>query len=460
MRRFLILCALCIVCAASAWAQQAKYVFYFIGDGMGLNQINTTEYYMASAEGKWGFGHLSFADFPYTTYAANYSANRRVTDSAAAGTALATGHKTNNGMLGMTPDSVNVSSIATWAKQSGKKVGVCTTVSIDDATPAAFYSHQASRKSRNAIGRQLATSGFDYFAGSDFRNPKGDDGTDLHQICEANGYTWAYGYEEGKAKWKNAKKLFMVQPKDAKREIPYAIDRREIDLTLPQIVEVGINTLMNNNKKGFFFMIEGGAIDHACHGRDAASAFYEVFDFNDAVKVALDFYKKHPKETLIIVTADHETGGMVPGNGRYTLDLDLLKYQTCSINEVTAKINAMKKNRMKKSWEDVKQLLSECFGLFTKVDVTWREEAELREAYEDAFEKNPTDENLYGVNFTLTTKACGILNKKAGISWASGSHSAGYVPVYAFGVGAERFHGRLNNTQIPEITAKIAGYKK
>ena len=183
MRRFLILCALCIVCAASAWAQQAKYVFYFIGDGMGLNQINTTEYYMASAEGKWGFGHLSFADFPYTTYAANYSANRRVTDSAAAGTALATGHKTNNGMLGMTPDSVNVSSIATWAKQSGKKVGVCTTVSIDDATPAAFYSHQASRKSRNAIGRQLATSGFDYFAGSDFRNPKGDDNTDLHQIC-------------------------------------------------------------------------------------------------------------------------------------------------------------------------------------------------------------------------------------------------------------------------------------
>ena len=70
MRRFLILCALCIVCAASAWAQQAKYVFYFIGDGMGLNQINTTEYYMASAEGKWGYGHLSFADFPYTTYAA------------------------------------------------------------------------------------------------------------------------------------------------------------------------------------------------------------------------------------------------------------------------------------------------------------------------------------------------------------------------------------------------------
>lgn len=108
----------------------------------------------------------------------------------------------------------------------------------------------------------------------------------------------------------------------------------------------------------------------------------------------------------------------------------------------------------------MKQLLSECFGLFTKVDVTWREEAELREAYEDAFEKNPTDENLYGVNFTLTTKACGILNKRAGISWTSGSHSAGYVPVYAIGVGAERFHGRLNNTQIPEITAKIAGYKK
>ncbi|MDO4510726.1 MAG: alkaline phosphatase [Bacteroidales bacterium] len=459
MKRISLLFGLCLVCAA-AMAQQAKYVFYFIGDGMGLNQINTTEYYLASVKGQWGFDRLSFADFPYTTYATSYSANRRVTDSAAAGTALATGHKTRNAMVGMNADSVAVTSIATWAKNAGKKVGISSTVSIDDATPSAFYAHQVNRGKYHAIGLDLAASGFHYFAGTDFHKPKEGENYDMHQICADNGYTWAFGYDEGKAKWKQAEKLFMVQRKDANRAIPYAIDRTAIDLTLPQIVEIGINTLTNNNKKGFFFMIEGGAIDHACHGRDAATAIHDIIDFDNAVKVALEFYKKHPKETLIVVAADHETGGIVPGNGRRDLNLELLQYQTCSTNEVTAKLTAMKKNRMKKTWEDVKQVLIDSYGLFTHTEVTWREEAELREAYETAFEGNAKEENLYAVNSALAAKAREILNKKAGISWASHSHSAGYVPVYAIGVGAEKFHGRLNNTDIPEIIAKIAGYKK
>lgn len=464
MKKIFLLASLCLICATSALAQQAKYVFYFIGDGMGLNQVNTTEFYLASVKGQLGIEHMAFADFPYTTFATSYSASSDVTDSAAGGTALATGFKTKNGMLGMAPDSTSVSSIAVWAKNSGKKVGICTTVSIDHATPAAFYAHQVNRNLYNAIGKELPLSGFDYFGGSDFLQPKGQDGVDLHELCEQNGYTWAYGYEEGKAKWKDADKLIMVQTKEAAannpNEVPYAIDRKENDLKLSQIVETGINMLTKNNKKGFFFMVEGGSIDHACHGKDAAAMIQETLDFDEAIKVALEFYKKHPKETLIVVTADHETGGIVPGNGKYELNLQALQYQTCSTDKVTERLNTLKKNRMRKTWEDIKNVLSECFGLFTKVPVSWRDEADLREAYEAAFVGNATESNWYSTNSALATKARDILAKTAMVSWASGAHSDGYVPVFAIGVGAENFHGRLNNIQIPEITAKIAGYKK
>ena len=191
----MIIFALCLFCASAALAQKAKYVFYFIGDGMGLNPLHTTELYLASLEGNVGIKHLPFMDFPYSTFATSYSANSDVTDSAAAGTALATGHKTKNAMLGMNADSVAVNSIAVWAKNSGKKVGVCTNVCIDDATPAAFYAHQVNRKYYHAIGEQLAASGFHYFAGSDFRKPD-ENGVELHALCAQNGYTWAYGYQD------------------------------------------------------------------------------------------------------------------------------------------------------------------------------------------------------------------------------------------------------------------------
>lgn len=459
MRKIVIIFALCLFCASAALAQKAKYVFYFIGDGMGLNPLHTTELYLASLEGNVGIKHLPFMDFPYSTFATSYSANSDVTDSAAAGTALATGHKTKNAMLGMNSDSVAVNSIAVWAKNSGKKVGVCTNVCIDDATPAAFYAHQVNRKYYHSIGEQLAASGFHYFAGSDFRKPD-ENGVELHALCAQNGYTWAYGYQDAVEKMKTAEKLMMVQRKDRPAHIPYSIDRTADDLTLGQIVETGIKMLTKNNKNGFFLMVEGGAIDHALHGKDARTAIEDILDFDAAIQVAIDFYKQHPNETLIVVTADHDTGGMVPGNGRYMLNLEWLQYQSCSTDAVTARLNALKKNKMKKSWDDVKQVLSECYGLFTKVKVNWREEYELREAYEAAFEGNASEENLYSKNSALAAKARDILNRAVGISWASRSHSGSYVPVFAIGVGANQFHGRLNNTDLPLITAKIAGYRR
>ena len=129
-------------------AQQAKYVFYFIGDGMGVNQVLGTEMYQSELKGEIGVTQLLFTQFPYATVAHTFSASHGVTDSAAAGTALATGHKTKNGALGVQKDlTTEVSSVAAWAKSNGYRVGVSTSVSVDHATPAAFYAHQPNRSS-------------------------------------------------------------------------------------------------------------------------------------------------------------------------------------------------------------------------------------------------------------------------------------------------------------------------
>lgn len=168
-------------------AQQAKYVFYFIGDGMGVNQVQGTELYLGELEGKIGITPLQFTQFPYTTVATTFSATNGVTDSAAAGTALATGSKTKNGAIGVLKDlQTPVYSVATWAKDYGCRVGVATSVSVDHATPAAFYAHAAGRGSYYDIGKDLYTTGFDFYAGSDFLQPE-----DKHNPQAENLYSMA-----------------------------------------------------------------------------------------------------------------------------------------------------------------------------------------------------------------------------------------------------------------------------
>ena len=146
-------------------AKAPKYVFYFIGDGMGLNQVVATQYYLRSCEGELGITPLCFTQFPYTGIATSYSASSDVTDSAAGGTALATGHKTYNGAIGVAADATPVASIAEKAHRYGAKVGVATSVTINHATPASFYAHQKSRNDYYEIGAQLPASGFEFFAG-------------------------------------------------------------------------------------------------------------------------------------------------------------------------------------------------------------------------------------------------------------------------------------------------------
>lgn len=453
--------------AVVAQAQQAKYVFYFIGDGMGLNQVNTTEMYLGEKQGRIGTEPLCFASFPVAGMATTFSASNSITDSSAGGTALATGVKTYNGAIGVDANKERVMSVAERAKRAGKKVGVTTSVSIDHATPAAFYGHQPDRSMYYEIALQLPEAGFDFYAGSGFLKPARTfdkkDAPSIYPIFEQAGYTIARGLDEYKAKADDAGKMILMQKKGANSSsLPYAIDRREGDLTLAQITESAIDFLSRDNKKGFFLMVEGGKIDWACHSNDPATMVKEVIDMDNAVRVAYEFYKKHPKETLIVITADHETGGLALGNSNYTLNLKSLDCQKQSVDLLSRALTDLRKSKGNKAtWEDVKALLTERMGFWGELTPTWEQEKMLRDEFESSFVRNKVvfEESLYSKTEPLAAVAKKVLSQMSKLGWTTGSHSAEYVPVFAVGAGSKLFMGKMDNTDIPKRIAKAAGYK-
>ena len=465
-RKLLSLCvALLFSIAAMAQNGKAKYVFYFIGDGMGVNQVNGTETYLAAMEGRIGTSPLCFAQFPHVGLVTTFSGTNGVTDSAAGGTALATGHKTKNGTIGMETDlSTKVKSIAEKAKAEGKAVGIATSVSVDHATPASFYAHVKDRGMYYQIGKDLIAADFDFYAGSDFLQPKGENGEkDLYTQCQEAGYAIARGHADYRKKARKAEKMLLLQPEAASKQdntaIPYAIDRGSNDLTLQDITRAAIHFL-SQKENGFFLMVEGGKIDWACHSNDAATLFREVIDMDEAVQVAYEFYEQHPDETLIVITADHETGGIVLGTGKYELHTDLLKYQRQSA-EAFSRMLAMQHQKEGKgfTWDFVRGQLEENFGFWKHIDLNDKETTELEQAYKDFCEGVAKDnKTLYASENIIAATARKIMARKAMVGWVSDGHSNGYVPVFAIGTGAENFDGRIDNTDIPKKIAQIAGY--
>ena len=466
-KRTLSFVALTLCICIASLAKAPKYVFYFIGDGMGLNQVVATQYYLRSCKGELGITPLGFAQFPYTGIATSYSGNSDVTDSAAGGTALATGHKTYNGAIGVDLNAAPVTSIAEMAHRYGAKVGITTSVTINHATPASFYAHQKSRNDYYEIGTQLATSGFEFFGGGDFAdniNPSNHAAPQLYELTREAGYAIVRGYDEYKDQKGQNDKVLLIQKTDAvENTLPYAIDARKGDLTLTQITTAAIDHLYDkDNKKGFFLMVEGGKIDYACHANDAATALQEVVDFDNAIDVAYKFYQKHPKETLIVITADHETGGFTLGNGSYALNFAALQSQKVSQAGFSRIVNRMRhENKDKVTWKQMQKALKEYFGFWDTIKLSDRDEQALRSEYERSFtgEKNvKMAESLYYRDEPISALAVRILDRIAMVSWPVGSHTAAYVPVFAIGNGAEQFTGQMNNIDIPKKIATIAGY--
>jgi alkaline phosphatase len=437
---------------------QAKYVFMFIGDGMGPHQVLSTEMYLAELEGKIGRKPLLMTTFPYSGQAATFSASSGITDSAASGTCLASGKKTNNGVIGLAHDSTPVYSVASQLKEQGWGVGIMTTVTIDHATPSAHYAHTPSRENYYTIGTQLVESTFDFFGGAGFSRPvdkKNADAPNLYDLAKEKGYTLAAGYADAKKQVGSCKMILLpsyYQDNYTRHAgaLPYAIDRNSTDLSLSQIVEVAIEQLSSYDR--FFMMAEGGKIDYASHANDGATVLHEVIDFDQAIEVAYHFYEQHPDETLIVVTADHETGGMALGNSDYLLNLKILANQQCSLDKLSDRLSDLHKKEGKKlKWEQVKQLISKNTGLYSQVEITEEEDALLQEAFASMMSHQDVVKTLYKDLNALAAKSLAILNKKSRLGWTSGGHTASAVPIFAIGVGAERFTGWHDNSEIAPL---------
>ena len=465
-RLFCILCT--VFCMLGTLSAQAKYVFYFIGDGMGNNEVLAAEMYRSALEGEpLGRVQTLMTTFPVTGQMATHSATNGITDSSAAGTTLATGFKTANGTLGLDTAGNRLTTIAEDLKAHGWGVALTTTVAIDHATPAAFYAHIDNRGSYYKIGKQLIHSHFDFFGGAGFHHPQGkndDKPENLYRLAEKAGYTIAHGYDEAQSLLAQNKsqisKMILVQSTDDQgakhgHNVPYAIDRKEGDLTLAQIVSTAIPFLEEHYER-WFMMVEGGMVDYAGHGDDAATAIGEVWDMDEALRIAYDFYLAHPDETLILVTADHETGGMALGNGgKYTLHLDLLQHQKCSAWVLSDLFSALFEKNQQPSWEDVQALYREQLGFWEAVEITDEEEQQLKAAYDAACKHTASDtETLYKIINSLSDAGIALLNKKAKVGWTSHGHTAHTVPVFAIGVGAENFNGWRDNTDIVPLLRK------
>ncbi|QZT37607.1 alkaline phosphatase [Halosquirtibacter xylanolyticus] len=494
-RRFSLVC-ICILSIQMLFASQPntfdekrnlfkgkkpKYVFYFIGDGFGLSQSNAAEAYLAAVNGEEGVSRLAMNTFPKQGFYTTYAQNRFITGSAAAGTALSTGNKTSIGTIGMDAAKQKpFKSIAEKARDKGYKVGIVTSVSLDHATPASFYAHQPSRNDYYNISVDLSKSQFNFFGGGGIKHPEGDgksnkknskanmgldDGAkiDDHQensikLAEKSGYTFVKSNEAFRAIKKGDDKIVAINYQLAGgKSLPYSIDQKEGDLSLGDYTQKAIEVL--ENKEGFFLMVEGGKIDWACHANDAATAIKEVVQFDLAVQKAIDFYKKHPKETLIVVCGDHETGGLALGfsGSHYASDFKLLDYQKSSNGIFTSKIKAMKKT--KASFEEVMEIVRDNYGFDSgekKMRLSEFEMKQLKQAYNQSFKTGEKIKNkdqyyqLYGSYEPISVTAGHILAQKAGIGWTTFSHTATPIPVRAIGPGSSLFEGYFDNTDLPK----------
>lgn len=447
--------AAALIAAASAYGEAPKYIFLFIGDGMSVPQRMTANEFSI----KTGNGPLEMNLLPFSGLARSCSADSLITDSAASATAIACGKKTNNHYSGVDPDGKPLESCAVAAKRAGRKVGIMTSVTITHATPAGFYAHRKSRGDIYGISTDLGDSGFDFFAGGGLGCADDPSPTNRYLYAQSKGYTLITNRADFAALKPGCGKILTRFTNNA---LETAIDWDE-SLGQPKLDEIVAKAIeVLDGEDGFFIMCEGGRIDWAGHGNDAATNIRDVLALNDAVRVALAFQDSHPDDTLVIVTGDHETGGMTMGFGGtgYNLYPENLACQTMSVGKFNNEVKKIFKERKAQvEFEDVKPLVAKAFGFKYEGDkkdmmVLKKEELKvLRKAFEHDVQLlkegvKETDDYMAKLRYTLGNECRTILSHKCGLDWTSGSHTAMPVLTTAKGVGAERFAGFYENTEI------------
>lgn len=474
---------------AAEEAAAPKYIFLFIGDGMSYPQIQITADYLGAMEQDRaseilsGHRDLTMMTFPVAGSATTFDSTSFCPDSASTATSISTGHKTYSGSINVDETgTVEYETIAEKLKnQLGYKVGILSTVNLNHATPAAFYAHQVSRSSYYDISNELIESGFDYFAGGGLLQTTGKEGDqeDSYALAEAAGYKVVRTQAEAEALTAEDGKAIVIAETLADSDaMSYDNDRAEGEWALADYVEKGIEVL--DNETGFFMMVEGGKIDWACHANDAGSTIADTIALDKAVAEAVEFYNEHPEETLILVTGDHETGGLTIGFAGTDYDTFLTNISSQKISYAkfdSDYVAAYKENET--DFDTVMADVTELFGLTApsedqfeteavmdskdqhpesedtgSLEMTQYEYDKLKAAYETTMSRTGEEAIgqeeyiLYGSYEPLTVTITHILNNKSGVNFASYAHTGLPVAVFAQGSGQELFEGYYDNTDI------------
>ena len=457
-----------------------KYVFLFIGDGMSYPQFQAASDYLGAVADTNnddildGNVPLTFMNFPVAGSAVTYDSSSFCPDSASTATSLSTGNKTYSGTINM--DETATKSYETIAEQlkaqKNYKIGVISTVNLNHATPAAFYAHQPSRGNYYEIGEEMVKSGFEYFAGGALLKPTGSDKdkTSIYDLASQAGYKVVKTQAEAEKVTAGDGKVLLIDEHLADADsMAYDNDRADSYWGLSDYVKKGIEVLDNDN--GFFMMVEGGKIDWACHANDAGSTIADTIALSAAVDEAVAFAKEHPSETLIVVTGDHETGGLTIGYAGTDYDTYLTNLTNQKISyakfDSDYVVNYKKNNT---SFDDVMKDVEKLFGLKLKGEegdtlvLTDYEVQRLKDAYAATLNadrkvdaKNQSEYVLYGTYEPLSVTVTHILNNKSGINFASYAHTGLPVAVFAQGVGQDLFNGFYDNTDVYHKMASLLG---
>lgn len=461
-----------------------KYVFMFIGDGMSYPQIQAASDYLGAVKQGTsvkilkGGEDLSFMKFPVAGSALTYDSTSFCPDSASTATSLSTGYKTYSGTINMDETKTKTYETITEKvkEQLDYKVGIITTVNLNHATPAAYYAHQASRNNYYEIGKEMITSEFDYFAGGGLLQSTGKEGNspDIYDLAKGEGYQVIRTKAEAeKLTAKDGKAIIIGEKLADSDSLSYSNDKAATEWALKDYVKKGIEVL--DNEKGFFMMVEGGKIDWACHANDSGSAISDTIALSDAVAEAVKFYNKNPEDTLILVTGDHETGGLTIGYAGTNYDTYLTNLKNQKISY--AKYDSDYVANYKKNKTPFAQVLTDIkanFGLMAKTDKDASEDSKLlltdyeynllKAAYEKSMstksaERNQEEYALYGSYEPLTVTITHLLNNKSGIDFTSYSHTGLPVGVFAKGTGEDLFSGYYDNTEIYDNIANLLKVK-
>lgn len=427
-----------------AGGRKPRNIIVLIGDGMGFGQLEVARLFEHGKEGR-----LFMQSLPHVALSQTFSANNMVTDSAAAGTALATSRKTNNTMLGILPDGTELNSILDASKAAGKKVGFVSTNTATDATPAAFYASVKTRAGQDEIARQLLQKDVDVILGGgrDYFTPNRQNGVDLIQAFKDKGYTYVSNRNE--LNESSGEKLLGLFHDSF---MNYMIDRDELNSNEPSLTEMTVKTLeflsKGKGNKGFFAMIEGARIDHASHAADFTSIWRETIEFDNAVKTAVDWAKKDGN-TLVLALADHETMGITATE---PMQIDTLRNIPVSPEYMG----------MQLKWDEEKNAfktdsVKDVFKKYAQISLTDEQVTHFNRRILDTQNKRVPAHMIGWEIGTIIAENfhAGALNTEIRSLSGTGGHSANMVPIFAYGVGAENFNGVLDNTDIPKMLAQL-----